>query len=97
MSQMLLVFAVAGVEVLNHLVLVLDVLLDALQVLGDLPVRLLLQPVDRVLLLLRRRQDVLDGVGDDEVFIGFQAHHWLLVRPGDYSLLVRAVIRKVSN
>jgi hypothetical protein len=94
---MVLVFAVAGVKVLDHLVLVLDVLLDALQVLGDLPVRLLLQPVDRVLLLLCSRQDVLDGVGDDEVFIGFQAHHRLLVHAGDYGLLVRAIIREVSN
>lgn len=94
---MLLVFGVLGVEVLDHLVLVLDVLLDALQVLGDLPVRLLLEPVDRVFLFFGSRQDVFDGVGDDEIFIGFQAHHRLLVRAGDCGLLVRAIIGKVSD
>lgn len=52
---MVLVLIVLGMQVLDHPVLVLDVLLDPLQVLGDLSVGLLLQPVNRVLLPLRCR------------------------------------------
>jgi hypothetical protein len=92
-----LILVTAGVEVLDHPVLVLDVLLDALQVLGDLAVGLLPQPVDRVLLPLGRRQNVLDRVSHDEVLIGLQPEDGLVGVLGDGVLLVGAVVGEVAD
>ena len=97
MGKEVLLLIILGMEVLNHAVLVLDVLLDAVQVLGDLAEGLLLEPVDRVLLLLRRRQDVLDGVGHDEVLVRLQPQHRLLVHARHPRLLVAAVVGEVAD
>lgn len=97
MGGRVLLLVVLGMQVLDHAVLVLDVLLDALQVLGDLPEGLLLEPVDRVLLLLRRRQNVLDRVRHDEVLVGLQPQDWFLLHARHRCLLVRAVVGEVAD
>ena len=79
-------------QILDHSVLVLNILLDALQILRNIAIGLLLQPVDRVLLLLRSRQDVLNRIADDEIFIRFQTQDRLLIDTGHRSLLVRTII-----
>jgi len=64
----------------HHLVLVLDLLLDLLDVLRHLAQVLLLQVVLlRVHRQLRRRQDVLNGVRHDVVLVRHQAHDRLVL------------------
>jgi hypothetical protein len=96
-ESLLLVLVILGVQVLDHSILVLDVLLDALQVVRDLAVRLLLEPVNGVLWLLGSGQNVLDCVGDDEVLVRLQTQHGLLSYAGHLRLLVRAVVGEVAN
>lgn len=56
-------------ESLYHFVLLLDVVLDFVKVVWGFAEVLLQQVVDGILILLGHRQDVFDGVGDDEVFV----------------------------
>ena len=79
-------------QILDHSVLVLNILLDALQILRNIAIGLLLQPVDRVLLLLGSRQDVLNRIRNYEIFIRFQTQDRLLIDTRDRSLLVRTII-----
>jgi hypothetical protein len=58
-------------QVLNHGVFVLDVLFDLVNVLWVLAKVLLFQIVDLLLGPLGGGENVLDGVGDYEVFITF--------------------------
>ena len=84
-------------QILNHLILVLDVILYLVNVLGSVAIILLLEPVLSFLSLLGNRKDVLDGVCYDEVFIRFQAMNWPIVCFWNCVFLVSAVIREIAN
>jgi len=97
MSNILLLFAVAFMEGLNHAVLPLNVILDFLQIFWHLSEISLLLPVHRLLWTLSGRQDVLDGVSGDKVFIGFEALNWFFCNARHWSFLMAAIVGKVSN
>ena len=68
----------------NQVVLVLDLVLDLGQVLGNGAVVLLLEVV--LVLLggqLGRSEDVLNSVGDDEILVGDEAVNWFFVPLGN--------------
>lgn len=82
----------------HHLVLVLDLLLDLVDVLRHLAQVLLLQ----VVLLgvhrqFRRRQDILNGVRHDVVFVRDQAHDGFLVRLRDGGASLLDGVRKLAD
>ena len=84
---------ILNLHLTNEIVLVLDLLLDLGHVLGHFAVSLLLQKVlllrsgqfrgwQKVMSVSRAVltcEDVLDGVGNDEVFVGDETLDWLLV------------------
>lgn len=70
-------------HVADDLVLALDALLDAREVVGDLAVLALLGPGLLIDELLGGGEDVLDGVGNDEVLVGLEAVDGGLVLLGD--------------
>lgn len=84
-------------EVLNHFVFVLDVLFDAVEVVRSAAEVLLLEPVRIVLLLFGNRENVLDGVRHDEIFVRFQSMHRLLMDLGNCIFFVSAVIGEVPH
>ena len=92
MSNILLLFAVAFMEGLNHAVFALNVILDFLQILRHPSEIFLLLPVHRLLWTLSRRQNVLDGVSGDKVFIGFEALNWLFCNARHWSFLMAAIV-----
>lgn len=79
-------------QILDHLVLVLDVLLDLLDVFGHLTVVFFLEVVHGLWDFLGRGQDVLDGVGHDKVLVAFEAVDWALFGTGHGLFLVAAVV-----
>ena len=85
---------VLGVQVLDHLVLVVDVVLDPVQVVRSPPVVLLLGPVGFLGRLLGCRQDVLNRIRNDEVLAALEPLHRLLVHGRHWSFLVGAVVRE---
>ena len=84
-------------QVLDHPVLSLDVLLDLAEVFRGLAEIWLLLPVHHLLALLCVGEDVLDGVGDDEVFVGLEALDGLVGGLGNWFLLVGAVVGEVAD
>lgn len=67
LAQTVLLGLELALQVLDHLVLVVDVLLDLAQVLGSHAVVLLLDPVDGLRCAFGHRQDIFDRVADYEV------------------------------
>jgi hypothetical protein len=84
-------------QILDHFVFVLDVFLYSFQVLRGPSEVLLLLPVHRLFSLLRRRQNVFDRVGYDEVLVGFQTLDWFFGHSGNWVLLVAAVVGEVAD
>jgi hypothetical protein len=85
------------VEGLDHAVLSLDVILDLFEIVRHFAEVLLLLPVDWLLHALGTRQDVLNCVSCNEVFIGLQSLHWLLAHARHRRLLVAAVVGEVPH
>ena len=84
-------------EILNHLVLILDVIFNVVQVVRGLPVVFLVEVVGWFRRLLGGRQDVFDGVCYDEVFVRFQSQHWSIVGFRNRILLVPAVVGEIAD
>ena len=59
-------------EILDHFVLPLNVFLYPVQIFRSLPIVLLLLPVNWICTFPCIGEDILDGVGHYEIFIGFQ-------------------------
>ena len=83
------------VQVSNHFVLVIDVLFYLVDVGRSLPVILFLNPVHRLGGSLRHWQNILDCIGNDEVFAWLQSLHWLLVDAWHRGPFVLAIIWEV--
>ena len=84
-------------EILNHLVLILDVIFNVVQVVRGLPVIFLVEVVDWFWFFLGGRQDVFDRVCHDEVFVRFQAQHWPVVGFRNCILFVPAVVGEIAD
>ena len=84
-------------EVLDHGVFVLDIILDSVEVVRSLTKVLFLSPILLFLSLLGDREDVFDCVGNNEIFVRFQALHRSLVDFWNSFLLVSAVVGEVAN
>ena len=84
-------------KVLNHFVLVLNVLFDLVDVLGSLPKVFLSGPVLRLFALFGSRENVFDGVGDDEIFVRFEAMYRSVNCSRDSVLLVPAVVGEIAD
>ena len=84
-------------EILDHLVLVLDVVLNMVQVVRGLPVVFLVEVVGWFRRLLGGRQDIFDCVCHDEVFVRFQSQHRPIVGFRNRVLLVPTVVREIAD
>ena len=93
----LLFVVVLHVEVLNHLVLVLDVVFDVVQVVRGLPVIFLVEVVGWFRCLLGGWKDVFDCICHDEVFVRFQTKDRSIVGFRNCVLLVPAVIGEIAD
>jgi hypothetical protein len=82
---------------LEHIVLLMDTVLDPVQIGRHSPVILLLQIVSRLLHFLCSRENVLDRVGHNKIFVSLETQHRSLIHPRNRCLLVTAVVGKVSN
>lgn len=83
------------VQIPDHAVFVVDILLDPIQVLGSLPVVFLLGPLGGLGGSLGHRQNILDRVRYDEVFARAQPLHWLLMHARDCCLFMLAIVGEV--
>ena len=82
----------------HQVVFVSDLVLDLLEVLGGLSKILFLQLV--LVLACRqlwRGEDVLDGVGNDEVFVGHETMNRLLILLGHWGLLEAICVGFLRN
>lgn len=95
--QTFLFVVVLHVEILNHLVFVLNVLFDLVDIVGSLTVVFLFGPVLRFLTFLGSRKNVFDCVGDDEVFVRFEAMNRSFVDFRNSVLLVSAVVGEIAD
>lgn len=84
-------------EVLDHFVLSLNVFFDAIKVVRNTTKVLLLKPVRVFLFLFSNRENVLDGVGHNEIFVRFQSMHGSFVGLRNSILFVLAVIGEISD
>lgn len=84
-------------EVLNHSVFILNVVLDSVKIVRCATEVLLLKIVRLFLFLLSNRKDVLYSVGHDKVFVRFESEDGPLICLRNALLLVSAVVGEVTN
>lgn len=84
-------------EILNHFVFVLNVFFDFIEVVWGTSVVFFLKVVRVFFLSLGDREDVLDSIGHNEIFVRFQSVDRPFISLRDDVLLVFAVIREVPN
>ena len=79
-------------QVLDHFVLVFDVLFDFFQILWCFSEVFFLQVVHWLGNLFCCGKNVFDGVCNDEIFVAFKAVDWTLFVAGDLFFFVCAVV-----
>ena len=82
---------------MNHLVFVCDVFFDSVKVVWSSAEVFFLKIVSLFFAFFGIREDVLNGVGDDEIFVRFQALNRFITNFGNNIFFVSAIIRKVSD
>ena len=84
-------------EVLNHSVFILNVVLDSVEIVRCATEVLLLKIVRLFLFLLSNRKDVLYSVCHNKVFVRFESEDGSLICLRNALLLVSAVVGEVTN
>lgn len=84
-------------KILDHAVLLMNMILYLCKVLGNLPIILLLLPIDLLLQPLSIGQNALYRIVHHKILPRIQPQHRLLVSTLHCLLLVAAIIGKVSN
>ena len=85
------------VQSLDHFVLLLDVLFDFSKIVRHLSVVLLEEIVDWILVLFCHRQNVLNCICNNEVFVWFQAMHRILIGARYTLLFMLAIVWKIVH